>query len=196
MACCGEPLETRDNERLQIWFPPTRGKKSWIIGVDPAGGGPFGDYACAQVIERKSGVQCAELLGHFNPQELARRVAELAREYRDALVAVELNNHGHAVVAHLTRGENYDNLYESRNQPGWLTHGGNRTGMIENLAVLLWHQPQLFFSKRLLQECRTFVRHADGLQAAAGGAHDDCVLAMAIAQMVRRAPKNDRRDRA
>ena len=186
MAVCGEPLETRDNGRLQIWLPPTSGKKSWIIGVDPAGGGALGDYACAQVIERSSGVQCAELLGHFNPQEMARRVAELAREYGDALVAVELNNHGHAVVAHLTRGENYDNLFEDRNQPGWVTNAANRTGMIENLAVLLARSPQLFFSKRLLQECRTFVRHADRSPAAAAGAHDDCVLAMAIAQMVRR----------
>lgn len=184
LASCGEPLETRDNGRLQIWFPPA-GKKSWIIGVDPAGGGARGDYACAQVIERSTGMQCAELLGHFNPQELASRVAGLAREYSNALVAVELNNHGHAVVAHLTRGEHYHRLYEQGNQLGWVTNKSSRIDLIENLAVLLRNQPQLFFSKRLLLECRTFVRHADGFMAAISGAHDDSVMAMAIAQMVK-----------
>jgi hypothetical protein len=38
----------------------------------------------------------------------------------------------------------------------------------------------------LLEECRTFVRRADGNAAAADGAHDDCVMAMAIAFAVRR----------
>ena len=33
---------------------------------------------------------------------------------------------------------------------------------------------------------KTFVRHADGHAAAAEGAHDDCVMAMAIALAVRR----------
>ena len=37
----------------------------------------------------------------------------------------------------------------------------------------------------LLQQCRTFVRHASGAASASAGAHDDCVMAMAIALAVR-----------
>ena len=190
LESCGKPLESRDNGRVLIWLPPVRGKgseKAWIIGVDPAGGGALGDYACAQVIERSSGIQCAELLGHFTPRELARRVAALGREYGDALIAVERNNHGHAVLAHLIDGEGCANLYEEKGQAGWQTNAATRPRMIEHLAVLLGRNPELFFSRRLLQECRTFVRHADSSSGAAGGAHDDSVLAMAIAQMVRQA---------
>jgi hypothetical protein len=132
-------------------------------------------------------MQCAELLGHFTPRELAKHVAELGREYGDALIAVERNNHGHAVLAHLTDGEGYANLYEQKGQAGWLTTTASRPSMIEHLAVVLAQNPELFFSRRLLQECRTFVRHADSSSGATGGAHDDCVLAMAIAQMVRQA---------
>jgi hypothetical protein len=58
--------------------------------------------------------------------------------------------------------------------------------MIENMAAILMEEPELFHSSRLLEECRTFVRHADGTAAAADGAHDDCVMAMAIALAVRR----------
>jgi hypothetical protein len=190
LANCGEPLEARDNGRLLIWFPPTPGKgcdRRWIIGVDPAGGGSLGDYACAQVVERSSGMQCAELLGHYTPPELARHVAELGRHYGDALIAVERNNHGHAVLTQLIDREGYLNLYAEKGQAGWLTSVSTRPRMIEHLAVLLEQNPELFFSRRLLQECRTFVRRADTSSGATGGAHDDCVLAMAIAQMAREA---------
>ena len=58
--------------------------------------------------------------------------------------------------------------------------------MIENMTAVLMAEPTLFHSPRLLGECRTFVRHPDGSAAAADGAHDDCVMAMAIALAVRR----------
>ncbi len=59
--------------------------------------------------------------------------------------------------------------------------------MIENLAAVLLAEPMLFHSSVFLGECRTFVRHADGSTGAASGAHDDAVMAMAIAFAVRRA---------
>jgi hypothetical protein len=178
------PAESRDNERLLIWWPP-RANSDYIIAVDPAGGGAGGDYCCAQVIERSSGLQCAELLGHFTPREAASRVAALAREYRGALVVVERNNHGHGVLAHLSASEHYLNVYCQGAQAGWLTSAVTRPAMIENFAAVLSAHPELISSARLLRECRTFVRRFDGASAAVSGAHDDCVMAMAIAHAVR-----------
>ncbi len=184
VAASAPAIESRDNGRLQIWWPPRSGS-DYVIGVDPAGGGVEGDYACAQVIERDTGLQCAELHGHFPPAELAGRVAALARQYNHALVAVERNNHGHGVLAHLAASENYERVYERGNQAGWLTSAATRPRMIEEFGAVLANLPQLFSSRRLLEECRTFVRRADGAPAAAQGAHDDCVMAMAIALAVR-----------
>ncbi|HTW58860.1 MAG TPA: hypothetical protein VMD99_12085 [Terriglobales bacterium] len=185
-ARAGKASESQDNGRLQIWFPPNRGGQwQYIIGVDTAGGGTEGDYSCAQVIERRMGLQCAELHGHFPPYELAQRVVSLGRLYENALVAVERNNHGYGVLAHL-KDLHYENLYESGGQEGWLTSVVTRPAMIENLAAVLIAQPELFHSPRLLGELKTFVRHADGHGGAAEGAHDDCVMAMAIALSVRR----------
>jgi hypothetical protein len=180
----GAGMALEDNGRLTIWFPPQKGRQ-YILGVDTAGGGSEGDYACAQVIERTMGVQCAELHGHFPPYELARRVADLGQRYERALVAVERNNHGYAVLAHLTNLE-CENIFEKDGQLGWLTSAASRPAMIENMAAVLMSEPELFHSPRLLEECRTFVRRADGNAAAADGAHDDCVMAMAIALAVRR----------
>jgi hypothetical protein len=180
------PPEKQENGRLLIWFPPNGSKQSqYIIGVDTAGGGADGDYSCAQVIERTMGLQCAELHGHFPPFELARRVVELGCRYGNALVAVERNNQGYGVLAHL-KDLHYENLYAQGGQDGWLTSAATRPAMIENLAHVLVAQPELFYSPRLLQELKTFVRHADGRTEAAEGAHDDCVMAMAVALGVRR----------
>jgi hypothetical protein len=179
-----QPFESEDNGRMLTWFPPTPGRR-YIIGVDTAGGGSEGDYTCAQVIERTMGLQCAELHGHFPPFELARRVAALGRKYESALVAVERNNHGYGVLAHL-KELHYENIFEQGGQDGWLTSAASRPAMIENLAAVLMAKPELFHSPRLLGELRTFVRHEDGNGAAADGAHDDCVMAMAVALAVRR----------
>jgi hypothetical protein len=182
----GKPAESQDNGRLQIWFPPNRGGEwQYIIGVDTAGGGTEGDYSCAQVVERRMGLQCAELHGHFPPYELARRIVSLGRLYENALVAVERNNHGYGVLAHL-KDLRYENLYQVGEQEGWLTNVVTRPAMVENLAAVLMTQPELFRSPRLLGELRTFVRRGDGHGCAAEGAHDDCVMAMAIALAVRR----------
>ncbi|MFZ0321937.1 MAG: terminase [Candidatus Sulfotelmatobacter sp.] len=177
-------LYSQDNGRLLVWFPHQEGR-DYIIGVDSAGGGSQGDYACAEVIERTVGLQCAELRGHFPPLELARRVVELGRSYGLALLAVERNNHGYGVLAHLQNMQ-YGNIYEMGKQSGWLTSAVTRPAMIENMVAVFTAQPTLFHSLRLLAECRTFVRHPDGNAAATDGAHDDCVMAMAIALAVRR----------
>ncbi|HET9088256.1 MAG TPA: terminase [Acidobacteriaceae bacterium] len=178
------PMEKRENGRLWIWFPAVAGNE-YLVSADPAGGGSDGDYAAVQVIEKKSGLQCAELCGHLDPRELAKRAAALAREYNDALLVVERNNHGMAVLAYLTMIERYPKLYEQRGQSGWLTTATSRPTMVEQIGAALSAGGGIFSSSRLLAECRTFVRQKDGRTGAAAGVHDDCLMAMAMALAVR-----------
>jgi hypothetical protein len=181
----GEALEARDNQRLAIWLPTQPGRR-YVIGVDPAGGGIEGDYSCAEVIDRQMGTQCAELHGHWPPREFAQRLVALGKEYNMALLAVERNNHGYGVLACL-RTLQYPQVFVQKGQDGWLTSAVSRPAMIENLASVLMEEPGLFRSPRLLNECRTFVRYADGNTGASPGTHDDCVMALAIAWAVRMA---------
>jgi hypothetical protein len=146
------------------------------------------------VVERSLGVQCAELHGHFSPRELAKKVISLAERYAGALVVVERNNHGHAVLTHL-RHQQCPNIYQDLSRKdGWLTSAVTRPHMVDNLAAIAFEKTQLFQSTRLLNEFRTFVRHADGSTGAVGGAHDDCVMAMAIAFAVREADAGKKRE--
>jgi hypothetical protein len=179
-----EAPEKRCNGQLWIWYPPQPGR-TYLLGVDPAGGGTDGDYAAVQVVEQRSGLQCAELRGHIAPRELAKLCAELAKEYNQALLVVERNNHGMAVLAYLSTIERYPSIYEERGQSGRLTTAVTRPAMIALLGVALANWPEIFSSSRLLAECRTFVRQNDGRTGAASGVHDDCLMAMAIALQVR-----------
>jgi hypothetical protein len=173
---------SRDGGRELIWLPP-QPKGKYVIGVDTAGGGSNGDYTCAQVIDKEAGMQCAELHGHFLPHETADRVARLAQEYNEAYVVIERNNHGHAVYEAIRK--QYANLYENHHPKGWQTNVSTKAQAIEHLGLLLRENMELFRGVRFLRECRTFLRHADGSSSAAAGAHDDTVMAMAIAQFVR-----------
>jgi hypothetical protein len=183
------PAEARSSGRLHIFLPPQPGRE-YIVAVDPAGGGSQGDYAAVEVIDRESGVQCAELRQRLRPRELSAEAVKLAREYSSpgecALLVVERNNHGHGVLAHLAGAEAYGRIYSSKDVPGWLTSSVSKPAIIGCLDTLLAEKPELFRSKRLLEECRTFVNHANGSMGAAHGTHDDCVMAFAIAQAVRR----------
>jgi hypothetical protein len=185
LAELDEPIETRRNGALQIYWPAKVGKK-YIVAVDTAGGGSAGDFAAIQVVDLQTGKQCAELQQRLRPAELARAAAELAREYGGASIAVERNNHGHSVLAFLETRECYTNLYAQKDgQVGWLTNMVSKPEAIARLGALLVESPLMFASKRLLGECRTFVNGEGGKAGAANGAHDDLVMAMAIAQSVR-----------
>ncbi|WP_255483783.1 terminase [Granulicella sp. 5B5] len=179
-----EPRERRSNGALQIWLPPMPGK-DYLLAVDSCGGGGEGDYAAVQVLEVQTGLQCAELQQRLRPAELARVAAEVAREYNGSVIVVERNNHGAAVIAYLQTNERYERLWHDGSEAGWLTSSASKPEMIARLGSLLESAPEMFMSRRLLGECRTFVSNERGGSGAASGAHDDLVMAMAIGQAVR-----------
>jgi len=184
LAQLREPVETRRSGALQVWLPSLTSCE-YLLGIDTAGGGPEGDYAAIQVLDRVSGLQCAELRERLTPRELARVAANLAREYNLATIAVERNNHGAAVLAYLDASEHYHRVYAREGVPGWLTTAGNKPAMIGRIGALLEENPNFFFSGRFLAECRTFISLENGGSGAAPGAHDDCLMAMAVAHAVR-----------
>ena len=184
LAAVPAPMERRRGGALLVWLPPLRGNE-YLLGVDTAGGGAEGDFSAVQVIDRRTGMQCAELRERLTPVELARVAASLAREYGGAEIAVERNNHGAAVLMALELGERYRRVYGQAGVAGWLTSAGSKPGMIGWMGALLEESAGIFFSERMLGECRTFVRMAGGATGAAHGAHDDCLMAMAVAQAVR-----------
>jgi hypothetical protein len=105
------------------------------------------------------------------------------RTFRAWLV-VERNNHGSGVLALAETACKYERIYmqggRHGGQAGWLTTSVSRPAMIARLDAALVEEPERFQSRRLLIECRSFVRLANGNTGAQGGTHDDRVMAMAI----------------
>jgi hypothetical protein len=174
-----EPIETRLNGDLEIWLPPLKGK-TYLVAVDPAGGGSEGDYSAAEVLELETGLQCAEFAGHMGGLELARFVAKLAVEYNQAWLVVERNNHGSGILSLLESSCGYGKVYRQNSQAGWLTTSMSRPAALGRLDAALVEEPERFQSRKLLAECRSFVRRPEGGSGARAGTHDDRVMAMAI----------------
>jgi hypothetical protein len=174
-----EPIERRRNGELEVWLPPLKGKE-YVVAVDPAGGGSEGDYSAAEVLELETGLQCAEFAGHVGGLELAKVITDLAKEYNQAWLVVERNNHGSGVLALAETVCGYKRIYRQAGQAGWLTTSISRPAVLSRLDAGLVEQPERFMSRRLLGECRSFVRLANGSTGARSGTHDDRVMAMAI----------------
>jgi hypothetical protein len=174
-----EPIEMRRNGDMEIWLPPLAGKQ-YLVAVDPAGGGSDGDYSAAQVLELETGLQCAEFAGHVGGLELARLMTELAAEYNQAWLVVERNNHGSGILALLESVCGYGRIYKQGWLAGWLTTSMSRPAALGRLDAALVEEPKRFQSRKLLAECRSFVRLPNGGSGARPGTHDDRVMAMAI----------------
>jgi hypothetical protein len=170
------------NVAEQRWFPPVKGRR-YIAALDPAGGHAEGDWSALEIIDEETGRQCAEYHARIGGRSLAEAARRLAIEYNQALLVVERNNHGHGLLAWLSE---YPNLYcAADGSAGWLTNSASKPRMVVALSEFLLAAPQLIHSRTLLREARGFLHLPDGRMGAANGAHDDCVMAMAMAMAVR-----------
>lgn len=147
------------------------------------------DYSCAYVLDIETGEICAELHYRADLDQYAEDLARLSYWYNRALLAIERNGPGQAVIIHLAKAINYPNLYRPRRvdstRPdldttyGWLTTGPSRVRMLTALQEHLRDHAHLLNSETLLDEMRTFVYNKRGREEADHGCHDDRVLAAA-----------------
>jgi hypothetical protein len=173
------PAETKMHGRLEVWWPSQPGRW-YVVAVDPAGGGSEGDLSAIEVIDLETGMQCAEFAGHVGGLELMELARQIAWDYETAWLVVERNNHGSEQLG-LLELKGYRRIYAGTDgKAGFLTTSMSRPRILAGLSLALQETPKLFYSRKLLAECRTFVRLRDGGLGARHGAHDDRVMAMAI----------------
>jgi hypothetical protein len=178
-------MRTARNGQLEVWLPPLAGRW-YVVAMDPAGGGVEGDYSAIVVLDLETGMQCAEFAGHVGGLELMELAREIAWDYGSAHLVVERNNHGSEQLGLLAL-KGYVRIFAgSDGKPGFLTTAVSRPAILAEMALVLAETPEIFMSRKLLAECRTFVRKANGEVKARRGAHDDRVMAMAIGLAARR----------
>ena len=163
----------------------------YVIGGDTAGEGS--DSFVTQVLDNRTGEQVAVLRGKFDEDVFARQVYCLGRHYNTALIGIETNfstygdGAGAAGVSEAVHPGEHRRLYAQDQAELWLSHqhedeAGHHCGAHQAVRDDI----TIVNDETTLQEMLTFVRNPETLKPEAElGAHDDCVLSLAIAHYIR-----------
>jgi hypothetical protein len=175
---------------LRVYRDPFPGR-NYIVGVDVAEGVTGGDFSTATILDRTSGEEVAFFRGHLPADKLAQRLNIWGRDYNDALMVVEINNHGLTTVTALRnlmyptlyfRPSKFDTMGTSwTDRIGWKTSRVTRPLMIDDLADAMRSKLVTIHSKETLDEMLTFVYDGGNNMIAQHGFHDDCLFSLAIA---------------
>lgn len=167
----------------------------YVMGVDVAEGLHGGDYSVATVCDNTTGNQVCVLRLHINPDEFAAQILKLARYYNDALVAIELNNHGRSTRDTLSNIYHYYNQFkketvdditkQKKQEFGFLTTTSTRPQLIDNARAIVRDNTELVNDLATLHEMATFIFDDSGKPTAEVNCHDDCVMAFAIMHIAR-----------
>ena len=185
----GRWTEDKDGP-VQIFREPEEGRP-YVIGGDTSGEGS--DFFVAQVLDNVTGEQVAVLRHQYDEDTYAKQVYCLGKYYNDALVAIEANFSSFPIKRLEQLG--YRNQYVREQEDsfagavrrayGFRTTAVTRPVIIGTLVEAMREGISLVNDRRTLEEMLTFVRNEKLRPEAQAGAHDDCVMALAIAWYIR-----------
>lgn len=190
-----EAVEITDSQNkkhapLKIWDMPERGEE-YVIGADVAEGLVQGDFSVADVIRKRDMKTVARYRGHPDPDQFGTILEQLGRFYNYALIGVEINNHGLTTVQRLRnlfysnlyrRERGYDEVFETMTSSfGWKTDLRTKPMAIDYLAEAIREGYVVDHDIVFVEEAFSYVRDDRGRTNAEEGAHDDTIMAKAIA---------------
>lgn len=182
----------KDIPGLHVYAPPAGGRL-YVISADVAEGkDPSGaddsDLDAAVCFDADTLEEVATLHGRWQPDEYGKFLMALAGPYR-AVVIVERNNHGHAVLATF-RLKGFPLLHGHRHGPGygvghdnhegWLTHVQTKPQSVDLLAECLRDRLVTIRHRPTLDELIGYMVLKNGSTGAPPRMHDDLVMAWAV----------------
>ena len=206
----GNPIMVRDRtearrgEALWIFDNPKLGQ-DYLICADVARG-DASDYSTAHVFDIETLEQVAEFQDQLGTREFGDMLVTLATEYNDALLVVERENIGWAVLQQIIDRQykntfysntndpkiadvyhNVSNRYnrdESKLLPGFSTTIKTRPLLVSKIEEYFREKLVIIHSIRLINELKTFIWE-NGKAQAAQNYNDDLVLALGMGLWVR-----------
>ena len=175
---------------IAIYEEPREGRH-YVIGADTAGDGS--DYFVAQVLDNRSGRQVAVLRQQTDEDLFTAQLCELGYMYNTALIGIETNFSTYPVreLQRLEYPKQYVreavDTYTGRLEQrfGFRTDLKTRPLIIAELVTWMREHPESVSCQDTLNEMLTFVRSESYKPEAQEGAHDDCIMALAIAHHIR-----------
>lgn len=179
-----------DDGFIKVFKHPEKGVP-YVIGADTAGDGS--DWFVAQVLDNRTGEQVAVLRRAMDEDVFTKQFYCLGRYYNDALIAPETNFSTYP-VRELQRLK-YPNLFvrdsidlytkAATKTFGFRTDPKSRPVIIADLIRIARDNVELINDTVTIGEMLTFVRDEHFKPCAEAGAHDDCVMSLAIAHYLR-----------
>ncbi len=187
-------------DKIEVFAAPIPGRQ-YVIAADTAEGlDEHGnhDFDSADVLDCETWEQVAHFHGRADTHEFGLILAELGFWYNTALLGIERNNHGHAVINSalhsggypemkpgVWRGlyfhEEYDEAKKMKQRkPGWPTTPKTKYFALDGLATSLESRDVKVKSKKTLGELMNFLKLPRGKAGAPPGAHDDQVISLSI----------------
>lgn len=179
----------QDIERgaLYIWQDPVEGRE-YIAGVDAAEGvGEKGDNSCIEIIDAMTCEQVAEFYSNSVPMHsFAGICAQIGKIYNTALMVVENEKCGNAVLNLLIHQYEYENLFNTvvgkTSKPGVKSGSTNRPLFLELLQTRLLTRSADIKSKRFVEELEHFNYNPNTNKVeATTGYHDDAIIGLCLA---------------
>lgn len=192
-----EYLEVTDDPdrkgSLAIYQEPKNGR-IYAIGADPSEG-VGRDHSAAVVLEVdgvKPKVVATYADNECPPEDFAHILKMLSERYNSSVIAVERNNHGHAVLATLKHVYDEDLLYRQQDPSmvsgksirlGFNTNAATKPLILHALAQVIREKSILIPSRELLDELRMYPRSEATKARTEEGAsrHWDLTLSFALA---------------
>ena len=135
---------------LRVWLPPSQ-LETYVIMGDPAEGLSTSHLSAAVVRRVSDWAHCATLRGQIAPGRFGDHLVDMARQYNEALLGWERNNHGWGVMERITAHHAYPNVYYYQGvgdmagdeRYGFPTNAWNKPHLVQLVQAALltgsWH---------------------------------------------------------
>jgi len=173
--------------------------RRYVIGADTAQGESISeqetDNCAAQVLDLETGEQVGSYCACVRPEDFAWDLSDIGKYYNDAPIMVERNGQGGTTILTLAGECRYAGVMKSKEWlkrerklvefDGFQTNVRTRPVALNFVNRWVKDSPELINDLSFIDEALVFVRNEKGIPKATPGAHDDRVMAMAMAQAAR-----------
>jgi hypothetical protein len=188
--------KTAFDRNLWIW-EEYKSKETYLISADVARGDGE-DFSAFHIFKLETMEIIAEYKGKIAPDVLANLLCSIGTQYGNCMIVVENNNIGYHVAQKLVE-LSYPNVYYEDKQkeqieqyvaeakgsaPGFNTSVKTRPLIIAKMEEFIRNKVLVIYSKRLLNELRTFVWR-NGKPESLKGYNDDLTISCAIGCWIR-----------
>lgn len=166
---------------LQVYALPQQGRL-YVIGADPAEGNPTSDDSAMTCLDLETGEEACKLAGKVEPSLFASYIDSVGRWYNGAMVLVERQNHGHAVLLWLGLNSPLFRLPGLDGKEGWNSSQLGKIRLYDAAAEALRNKETAIHSLDVFLQLSSI---EGGSLRAPDGERDDLADAYALALQAR-----------